>query len=529
MLAEYIPRWPGVENIHDGGPRVNIAAVRGVRGVLLRFPPAIIPERLPQAGVLGEGIRTTPGRVGGSADPLPPPTGHGITSRVASMNRLLLTNRSADEILAHRDDGAVSVQQFIDEVRGLAETLPARPHAINLCRDRYRFSRAFAAAVVAGQTNLLPTNRLAATVSDLLERYPDAYVLSDEDEDRHWPHAFDARFAPGNGPSGSAVPHIPGEQLAAIVFTSGSTGRSKAIGKPWHTFCRSSLINAAEMGLAGNGTRHLLATVPPQHMYGLETSVLIPLMAPVAASSRQPFMPADIAAALERLPAPRVLISTPAHLRALADPELTLPRLAAVWSATGPLDPSIAARIEDLHDTGVHEVYGCSEVGSMARRETVRDDVWTVYSGFTLTTEGGQTHVSAAHLPLSETLQDLLEHVGPGRFRVIGRVEDLINVAGKRASLADLNHSLLRIDGVEDGIIFEPPARPDTATSRLAALVVAPGLDADSIRSALRREVDEAFLPRPVRMVSNLPRAETGKLPRDAVLAMFEATQEQAR
>ena len=439
------------------------------------------------------------------------------------MSRLPLTTREPDAVLAHRDGVAIPVARFLGEVAALAERLPERSRAINLCRDRYRFLRAFAAVIAAGQTNLLPANRLPATVQGLLADYPDAYVLSDDDADLGGRRTCRARLDRTPEPT-RAVPRIDGEQLAAIVFTSGSTGHAKAITKPWRTYHDSSAINAAEMGLDQGPLRHLVATVPPQHMYGLETSVLVPLFAPVAASAAQPFTPADIAAALARMPTPRVLVSTPAHLRALADPDLALPAVETIWSATAPLDPAIAAALERQNGTAVAEIYGCSEVGSMARRRPTADTTWTLFRGFTLGATGaGATHADAPHLPAGYTLQDHLEHVGPGRFRVIGRTEDLVNIAGKRASLAELNQALLRIPGVIDGALFAPPEAEDSGRpARLAALVVAPELGADAIRAALRERIDAAFIPRPLYHVTRLPRTETGKLPRSALIAAFE-------
>ena len=52
---------------------------------------------------------------------------------------------------------------------------------------------------------------------------------------------------------------------------------------------------------------------------------------------------------------------------------------------------------------------------------------------------------------------------------------------------------------------------------RLMAFVVAPGLDGAAILAALRRRIDPAFLPRPMRFVDELPRNATGKLPREAL------------
>jgi acyl-coenzyme A synthetase/AMP-(fatty) acid ligase len=68
----------------------------------------------------------------------------------------------------------------------------------------------------------------------------------------------------------------------------------------------------------------------------------------------------------------------------------------------------------------------------------------------------------------------------------------------------------LRIEGVQDGVIFLPPqsSQPEV---RPVALVVS-DLPEKMILAALALRVDATFLPRPIRKVSALPRNETGKL-----------------
>ena len=60
-----------------------------------------------------------------------------------------------------------------------------------------------------------------------------------------------------------------------------------------------------------------------------------------------------------------------------------------------------------------------------------------------------------------------------------------------------------------------------TGVRRIAALAVAPGLDEAAILATLREAVDPVFLPRKLRLVDALPRNETGKLPRDALLRLL--------
>jgi acyl-coenzyme A synthetase/AMP-(fatty) acid ligase len=101
----------------------------------------------------------------------------------------------------------------------------------------------------------------------------------------------------------------------------------------------------------------------------------------------------------------------------------------------------------------------------------------------------------------------------PTRFRLLGRSNDLINVAGKRSSLQHLNHHLNSIEGVRDGAFWLPPDAADGSVVRLVAVVVAPGLAREALLSALRERVDAAFLPRRILRVDSLPRDPTGKLP----------------
>ena len=104
----------------------------------------------------------------------------------------------------------------------------------------------------------------------------------------------------------------------------------------------------------------------------------------------------------------------------------------------------------------------------------------------------------------------------------LGYRNQMIEIAGKRASLGDLSRRLLAIAGVRDGVVFQLDPCPRTGVARIAALaVVAPGVSEADVQSALREHVDAVFLPRPLRFVDALPRNETGKLPRAALAEML--------
>jgi acyl-coenzyme A synthetase/AMP-(fatty) acid ligase len=125
----------------------------------------------------------------------------------------------------------------------------------------------------------------------------------------------------------------------------------------------------------------------------------------------------------------------------------------------------------------------------------------------------------------------VLEVVSEGRFLLHGRLADLVNIAGKRSSLAYLNHQLNSIAGVLDGAFFhaEENHSSHTGVTRLAACVVAPGLDGSQLLAALRERIDPVFLPRPLLFVARLPRNGTGKLPQDALRALAAGHVQRAR
>lgn len=415
----------------------------------------------------------------------------------------LISAYNPSVVLAWRADGAVTQGQFAAEAQALAQQLPQGRYAINLCEDRYRFMLGMAAACLHGQTNLLPSSNAPALVEALLQRYPESYVLNDDV----------AISSSGKIPARS--PRIAVDHIAAIAFTSGSTGEPQAHAKTWRVLTRTAAL-ARKVFLPQADAVNVVATVPPQHMYGLETSVLFALAANCASHHAKPFFPADVREALASVPAPRLLISTPLHLRALMASGIQLPPLQLIISATAPLSAELATQLETTFGAPVHEIYGCTEAGSMATRRSCESDQWQLHPRMRISSQGDTVSISGAHLPEEIAVTDEVTISSVRRFRLIGRNADMLKVAGKRASLNDLTQKLLAVPGVEDGVLF----LPDGAI-RPAALVVAPSLAESEILSALAPQVDAVFLPRPLRKVAQLPRNELGKLPHARLMELL--------
>src|SRR5207344_2166759 len=90
--------------------------------------------------------------------------------------------------------------------------------------------------------------------------------------------------------------------------------------------------------------------------------------------------------------------------------------------------------------------------------------------------DGAQTVVQGGHVPEPTLLADVIEVIDATTFRLLGRSNDLINIAGKRSSLGHLNYHLNSIPGVLDGAFWLPPEDTTGGVVRLVAFVVAPEL-----------------------------------------------------
>ena len=235
------------------------------------------------------------------------------------------------------------------------------------------------------------------------------------------------------------------------------------------------------------------------------------------------FYPADIRDALADAPGPRVLVTTPLQLRALLAAASDLPALARIISATAPLDGGMADAAERRWDTTVSEIFGATELGSIASRRTTAGPDWTPYPGVRLVEAEGGILVQARHAG-DALLDDLVALLPGGGFRLLGRRSDLVKMGGRRASLAGLNRELAAVAGVEDGVFVPPDDDDRRAVARMTAFVVAPGADPAAILAALRRGIDPVFLPRRVVQVDRLPRNELGKLPAAALRALRDAS-----
>jgi acyl-coenzyme A synthetase/AMP-(fatty) acid ligase len=444
------------------------------------------------------------------------------------MDEPLLTHESPGAPVAYRAGHPLDAARFLAEAAALAAGLPQARHVLNACADRYRFAVGLAACLMSRRVSLLPSTHTPDVIRQLVQFAPDTICLTDESDcGIEVPHHFypgAAQDSPGQTGVPFRVPRIPDDQLAAIVFTSGSTGTPLPYRKTWGRLVRCVRDGAAELGLLDGRSHTLVGTVPAQHMYGFESTVLVALQSGNAFSAERPFYPADVGACLSSVPRPRALVTTPVHLRALLAADLVLPPLDLIVSATAPLARELAQEAEDKFHAHLLEIYGSTETGQIALRRASSSAAFRLWRGVKLRADNGQVYAYGGHVEQMTPMCDVLEITGNDEFTLHGRTADLVNVAGKRSSFGYLNSQLNAIPGVLDGAFFlrDSAAEGLTGIARLAAAAVAPSLSAAALVKSLRRRIDPVFLPRPLLMVDRLPRNATGKLPQQALQSLID-------
>jgi len=434
----------------------------------------------------------------------------------------------ADRVLAWENACSMTYGRFLSDVGALADLLPEKPTVINLANDRYLFLVGFAAALVRGQTTLLPPSRAPGILAQIAREYSNSYCLVDGTEQVEPLPSYQIRKGTGLPTDTEKVPQIPIDHLAIVAFTSGTTGQPRPHSKTWGSLVAVARSTGVRLGIKSSDQMTVVATVAHQHMYGLEASIMLPIQHGMAFHVGRPLFPEDVRLALAELPSPRMLVTTPLHIRACVTARSQLPPLECILSATAPLLSPLAKEAETLFHTRVYEVYGFTEAGSIATRQTADENSWHVLDGITLHQESTGCSLHAPYLREPVHFPDLVSLQGPHRFVLHGRGTDLVNIGGHRGSLSDLSQKLNEIKGVQDGVFFLPD-ETGTAVTRLIAFVVAPDKAAEHILSALRTVIDPVFLPRPLYLVPDLPRNETGKLTREALVGLLHELHNEER
>ncbi|MBL4762131.1 MAG: acyl-CoA synthetase [Gammaproteobacteria bacterium] len=426
-----------------------------------------------------------------------------------------------DTPVAYHDGCYISYSKLLNDVSSLVERLPKCLHQINLCENRYYYLVSFLAALQLDQIVILPPSRAKKDIVDIENEHESVYRLIDAVEDKVESSSYFFEDFLGKKQSDVTSIAFSSETKAVKLYTSGSTGSPVAHVKTWGELYSGALLTGERMRLGELNSFTLLATVPQQHMYGLEASIMLPLVWNGVVSAYKPLMPDDIKRYALELKPPLVFATTPIHISGCTKVKASIPGIRLMISATAPLTQSVAVMAENLFATTLYEIYGSTETGAIATRRSSKEESWTLLPGVSLHEVEGSFSVQLDHYAESVKLHDDIGVIDQQTFRLLGRSTDLIKIAGKRTSLGYLNARLLEIFDVDDGVFYFPD-NAGISVQRTCVFVVAPKSGKEGIVCALRDRIDAAFMPREIIFVNKIPRNATGKVSQKSLEDLYQ-------
>jgi Acyl-CoA synthetases (AMP-forming)/AMP-acid ligases II len=348
--------------------------------------------------------------------------------------------------------------------------------------------------------------------------------------------------------AGSGITDWGDKPPALFKLTSGTTAaprlirfRSEQLLADCHQICDTMEISDVDLNFG---------VIPISHSYGFN-NILTPLIVrgvPMVISRDR--TPRAVLTDLARTNA-TVFPGMPLFYQAFCEIENVpaLPNLRLCISAGAPLSGAAAKKFYEKFKQPIHSFYGASECGGICYDR----DGTTFENGFVgepmkgvevelvdATAPSSQIRVRSAAVgdgyfpePDEEKLgdgvfvpDDLLEPSDSG-FRIIGRISDVINVAGKKVNPAEVEAHLLRFTGVRQAVVFgrESALRNEEVA---ACVVAAPDVSETDLLQFCRGALSTWQVPKRIFIVDTIPANERGKISRRDLSRRFSMSRERS-
>ena len=327
-----------------------------------------------------------------------------------------------------------------------------------------------------------------------------------------------------------------------LKLTSGTTASPRAIRFRSDQLLADCVQICDSMGISDADLN--FGVIPISHSYGF-SNLLTPLLirgVPLALSSDR--LPRAIVRNLERSGA-TVFPGMPVFFQAFADMNdvPALPRLRLCISAGAPLSLNVAQRFRQKFGLTVHSFYGSSECGGICfdRDGTVLEEgfVGSAMEGVNLEVVDPDSAVTQIRVrsaavgdgyfpdPMPEKLgggvftpDDLVTPAQNG-WKIVGRVSDLINVAGKKVNPAEVEAELLAMPGIQEAVVFG--RRSSRRNEEVAACIVASrDVSESEVLKSCRRRLSGWQVPKRIFLLDAIPINERGKVSRRELGLRFE-------
>lgn len=349
------------------------------------------------------------------------------------------------------------------------------------------------------------------------------------------------------------------DDLAALLYTSGTTGRSKGAMLTHRNLASNALALVDAWGFTRGDV--LLHALPIFHVHGLFVATHCALLS----GSRLLWLPKfDAQEVASLLPRATVMMGVPTfYTRLLAEPAFGRQCCASIRVFVSGSAPLLAETFEAfLQRTGhsILERYGMTEAGMIASNpldgarvggtvgkplpgvdvRIVGDTGEACVNGAIGAVQIRGPNVFAGYWRMPEKTREeftadgffktgdigqwVTEGPGRGYLRLVGRAKDLIITGGLNVYPKEIEERIDQMEGVEECAVVGMPD-PDFGEAVAAVIVGKPGhtLTEALVISALKGEIANFKVPKRVYFTSELPRNAMGKVQKALLRERFAA------
>ena len=352
----------------------------------------------------------------------------------------------------------------VSKVRYYLESRENTPWILH-CEDSYYFTVSLLAMLQSGRKALVTANRQEAFIKEI--KKPEYGFITDEPfasgilNAGEMPATLIQDVLVGENAEGKCVNDkcaplkfgkFDKSKAEMVMYTSGTTGEPKAVYKLFLQF-ENELFELVKV--FGNDwvNRKVYSTVNHHHIYGLLFTALLPIATGLPFRRHRIDFPTELANFAGDA---AVIASSPAFLKRLSaetDKAIAFKCPPIIYSSGGPLPEDVARKACELTGYWPMEIYGSTETGGIAYRQSKNGLVWKPFEVCKMSVaENGCLNIKSSYILEADgfTTGDLVDLYDDGRFLLKGRSDSIVKIEEKRISLPEVENRLKQTGLVQD-------------------------------------------------------------------------------
>lgn len=452
---------------------------------------------------------------------------------------LELTSRPEGSIVSFDGEGVKTWADFTSDVSKVRYFLESRDNCpwILHCEDSYFFMVALLAMLQSGRKALVTANRQDAFIKEI--KKPEYGFITDEPFGTAADGATLIQDILDHSAAGAEQATCPPKfgkfdksKAEMVMYTSGTTGEPKAVFKLFLQF-ENELFELVKVFGDQWVDRKVYSTVNHHHIYGLLFTVLLPVATGLPFRRHRIDYPSELSSLIHEK---AVIASSPAYLKRLAvdsDKPFDFKCAPIIYSSGGPLPKDVAEKACELTGYWTMEIYGSTETGGIAYRQSKNGPVWTPFEVCKMSLgENDCLNIKSSYIlePEGFTTGDLVDIYDDGRFLLKGRADSIVKIEEKRISLPEVESRLKQSGLVQDVRVVPMVSK----RQYLAAAIVLNAEGREKFAGSAKLQINNFFhdylvkfmentvTPKKWRYLEELPQNTEGKIRMRDIQALFD-------